>query len=542
MLLTLKIASFWFFGIYRVPWRFFSLKNLLKLAKAHFLAYVLFAVLFMFFGSKIGFLPRSVIAIDFALSILAIGGLRIAKRVWIDFKTVKEKAVIIIGANQKAELAARWLESSIDEHYPIAFYSNSEYTKGSIIYDLPVLNSKELATFIKTKDIHSAILAEECSSDELRKIYNYLNSLGINDIARVNFLDEKDAKLEQINIEDLLAREPKDLDKDTIKNSLFGKDILITGAGGSIGSEIARQCAIYGAKTIIAVDHSEYNLYAICDELQFYNIIPVMQSVCDKPKLLEVFNKYRPEVVIHAAAYKHVPLVEANMLAAVENNIIGTKNTVECAIESGVQKFTLISTDKAVRPTNVMGATKRVCELIVQNIKDAYHSSNIEIAAVRFGNVIGSSGSVVPKFKAQIANGGPITVTHPEIERYFMLISEACELTLQASAIAKGGEIFILDMGERVKIVDLAKKMLELSGKSDEIEIVFTGLRPGEKLIEELLIDDAAETTKYPSIFIAFASKYDYSKLCNQIDNLRNNTDIVNKLKQIVPEFEHKPN
>ncbi|MEY4505378.1 MAG: hypothetical protein RL154_1679 [Pseudomonadota bacterium] len=537
-----KFTSFWIFGIYRVPWRFFGLKNLLKLAKAYFLAYAIFGAFFVAFHSFIGFLPRSVIVIDLALSILAIGSLRIAKRVWFDFQSAKEKPVIIVGANKKGELAARWLDASGEDYFPIAFFSNSPYAKGTIIHDLPVLNSKELVKFIKSKNIDSAILAEDYSSDELRKTYNYLHSIGISNVKKVSFLDEKDAKIEQIRIEDLLAREPKDLDKEVVKNSLVDKTILITGAGGSIGSEIARQCAFYGAKKIIAVDHSEYNLYSICDELQLFDIVPIMQSVCDKPKLLEVFNKFRPDIAIHAAAYKHVPLVEANMLAAIENNIIGTKNTIECAILSGVKKFTLISTDKAVRPTNVMGATKRVCELIVQNIKEAYPNSQTEVAAVRFGNVIGSSGSVVPKFRAQIESGGPITVTHPDIERYFMLISEACELTLQASAIANGGEIFILDMGERVKIVDLAKKMLELSGKTDDIEIVFSGLRPGEKLIEELLIDGAAEKTKYPSIFIACATNYDYELLLEQIEKLRISDNIATEIKNIVPEFEHKIN
>lgn len=542
LLYALKFTSFIFFGIYRVPWRFFGLKNLIKTLKALFAAYALFALFFIFFHSNIGFLPRSVIVIDFALSILAIGGLRILKRIWMDFNNTKEKPIIIIGANKNGELVARWLDANANEGYPAAFLDDNAQASGSIIHDLPVFSSKEIEQFIKKRHIESAILAENKSAAKLRSTYEFLKSVGIRQIKKASFLEGDAAGVEQIKIEDLLAREPKDLDKTVIKNSIHGKIALITGAGGSIGSEIARQCVHYGAKTIVAVDHSEYNLYAICEELKDFKIIGILQNVCDRDRLMNVFKTYKPDIIIHAAAYKHVPLVEANIKSAIENNIIGTKNTIECAIECGAHKFTLISTDKAVRPTNVMGATKRICELIVQNIKQSYPDSTIEIAAVRFGNVIGSSGSVVPKFRAQIASGGPITVTHPQIERYFMLISEACELTLQASAIANGGEIFILDMGERVKIVDLAKKMLELSGKGNEIEIVFTRLRPGEKLIEELLLDDAVEKTKYPSIFIAHASQYDYDILKAQIEKLLSNKNHLEMLKDIIPEFNHKLN
>jgi len=254
--------------------------------------------------------------------------------------------------------------------------------------------------------------------------------------------------------------------------------------------------------------------------------------------LEKTFNKYKPDIVIHAAAYKHVPLVEDNITEAIGNNIIGTKNTIDCSIKHNVKKFVLISTDKAVRPTNVMGTTKRICELYAQNINT---EDNTEIVAVRFGNVLGSSGSVIPKFKSQIAKGGPITVTHPDINRYFMLIPEACELVLQAASIGRGGEIFILDMGEPIKINDLAKKMLELSGRED-IEIVYTGLRPGEKLYEELLIDASDRTTEYESITVAGTTKYDIAKLNLDIYELMASKDKLTKLKEIVPEFSHQVN
>ena len=253
------------------------------------------------------------------------------------------------------------------------------------------------------------------------------------------------------------------------------------------------------------------------------------------PPLDLTFEKYKPQIVIHAAAYKHVPLVEDNISEAILNNVIGTKNSIDCAIKHNVEKFVLISTDKAVRPTNVMGTTKRICELYAQNVKPR----NTEIVAVRFGNVLGSSGSVIPKFKMQISKDGPITVTHPDITRYFMLIPEACELVLQAASIGKGGEIFILDMGEPIKIVDLARKMIELSGK-DNIKIEFTGLRPGEKLFEELLIDDSEANTQYKSITVAGKTFYDIDKLDEDILVLVNCKDKLEKLKLIIPEFKHK--
>ena len=346
------------------------------------------------------------------------------------------------------------------------------------------------------------------------------------------------SQLKNISVEDLLARHPKDLDKSVIENFVKNKIVLITGAGGSIGSEICRQCAKYGAKKLILLDHSEYNLYQIAEELNGkIELSLVMQSVTNKEMLSHTFATHLPDIVLHAAAYKHVPLVEDNITEGIVNNIIGTKNTIDCAIKYGVKKFVLISTDKAVRPTNVMGTTKRICELYAQNVEHF----GTEIVAVRFGNVLGSSGSVIPKFKAQLENGGPITVTHPEITRYFMLIPEACELVLQAASIGNGGEIFILDMGEPIKIIDLAKKMIELSGL-ENIEIKVTGLRPGEKLYEELLINDGDAKTQYDSITVASKTNYDIYKLNQDIFDLVVADDKLSKLKEIVPEFEHKMN
>ena len=338
-------------------------------------------------------------------------------------------------------------------------------------------------------------------------------------------------------MEDLLARHPQDLDKTKIESFIQNKVVLVSGAGGSIGSEICRQCEIFGAKKLILLDNSEYNLYAITEEIRDIETVSVMQSVVNKEDLEKTFKLYKPQIVIHAAAYKHVPLVEANIDEAIRNNILGTKNIIDASIKYGVEKFVMISTDKAVRPTNVMGTTKRICELYAQNS----NGQGTDIVAVRFGNVLGSSGSVIPKFKKQIEEGKNITVTHPEITRYFMLIPEACELVLQAGAIGSGGEIFILDMGEPIKIVDLAQKMIELSGKPN-IKIEFSGLRPGEKLYEELLIDDTDCQTDYESITVAKPTLYDIEKLNHDIYELMNTSDKISKLKEIVPEFNHQRN
>ncbi len=343
-------------------------------------------------------------------------------------------------------------------------------------------------------------------------------------------------QLKPVSLYDLLARDSKNLDKMSVSEFIKDKIVLITGAGGSIGSEIVRQCIKYNAKQLILLDHSEFNLYKVAEENQHKNIKSVLTSVCDRKELEKVFAKYKPNMVFHAAAYKHVPLVEENISKAIENNIIGTKNTIDTAIANNVGSFILISTDKAVRPTNVMGATKRVCELYLQNID----SKNTKLAAVRFGNVLGSSGSVIPKFEEQIKKGGPLTVTHEEITRYFMLIPEACELVLQAGAIAKKAEIFVLDMARPVKILDLAKQFKKLSGRED-VQIKITGLRPGEKLYEELLIDENDISTDYKDIFIGRKTFYDIDKLNMDIDKLLITDDSVKQLQKIVPEFDHRP-
>ncbi len=452
----------------------------------------------------------------------------------------KTKSLVIYGAGKAGLQLQREFLSS--EYKLICFIDDDEILHHRSIDGISIFSREKYSLNYKNRFDLMIIAMPSASQEQIKSIYESMQDKfeKIKILPSMQNILKKELfvkQLKDIGVEDLLARYPKDLDKNAIQNFIKDKIVLITGAGGSIGSEISRQCKAYGAKQLILVDHSEFNLYSILEELQDENIIPIMQSVKDIHILESTFSKYRPQIVIHAAAYKHVPLVEHNILEGITNNIIGTKNTIDLSIKYKVEKFVLISTDKAVRPTNVMGTTKRVCELYAQNVD----SKNTEIVAVRFGNVLGSSGSVIPKFKAQIEAGKNITVTHPEITRYFMLIPEACELVLQAASIGKGGEIFILDMGEPIKIVDLAKKMIELSGRS-EIGIEFCGLRCGEKLYEELLIDDSDKKTQYESITVASPTFFDIEELNKKIEELLVCEDKISKLKEIVPEFDHRLN
>lgn len=537
VLLFIKIVTFTYFRLYRTAWRFFSLYEVKKIILAHIITYTFFTIIFLTFREQMMPLARSIIIIDFMLSLVFITLLRLSKRIIIESgKNTKYKNTLIIGANSSIK---NILNDKLNlEYTPVVIIDENKTLRGTYINNLKVFSFDDIERVIKSRSIEAVIITQNYEQNLLLEIFEIFDSFDISDIKIVNTLSSSDIKeLKDISVEDLLARHPKDLDKDKIEKFIKDKVILITGAGGSIGSEISRQCKKFGAKQLILLDHSEYNLYQITEELKDANIVSVMQTVRKTEFLESTFEKYKPQIVIHAAAYKHVPLVEDNILEGISNNIIGTKNCIDLSIKYEAEKFVLISTDKAVRPTNVMGTTKRVCELYAQNVK----SSRTEIVSVRFGNVLGSSGSVIPKFKAQISTGGPITVTHPDITRYFMLIPEACELVLQAASIGKGGEIFILDMGEPIKIVDLAKKMIKLSGR-DDIKIEFCGLRPGEKLYEELLINDSDKKTEYESITVASKTSYDIEELNKKIDELVVCEDKISKLKEIVPEFNHQLN
>ena len=531
------LASFLLFDDYKLSWSKASTKTgLMKIVLA-LLAFAIYTPILYYFYS----VPFNLLFIDLVFYTFMINILVYVYKYFYSIKgNKKTKSLVIYGAGKAGLQLQREFLSS--EYKLICFIDDDEILHHRSIDGISIFSREKYSLNYKNRFDLMIIAMPSASQEQIKSIYESMQDKFekikiLPSMQNILRKEEFSKQLKDIGVEDLLARYPKDLDKNAIQNFIKDKIVLITGAGGSIGSEISRQCKAYGAKQLILVDHSEFNLYSILEELQDENIIPIMQSVKDIDILESTFSKYRPQIVIHAAAYKHVPLVEHNILEGISNNIIGTKNCIDVSIKYGVEKFVLISTDKAVRPTNVMGTTKRVCELYAQNVD----SKNTEIVAVRFGNVLGSSGSVIPKFKAQIEAGKNITVTHPEITRYFMLIPEACELVLQAASIGKGGEIFILDMGEPIKIVDLAKKMIELSGRS-EIGIEFCGLRCGEKLYEELLIDDSDKKTQYESITVASPTIFDINDLNKKIEELLVCEDKISKLKEIVPEFDHRLN
>ena len=543
-LTAIKIFYFWFLRIYLVPWRFFGLYEARKLFYAHVMAALTFLILF-FLASKIfNPFPRSVIIIDAAISFILIGGIRISKRMFLSEKKniTNNEPCIVVGATSKTFHVLKGMRQKYINYYPVGVVDGRPELVGTYCENYVVRAKSEIPQMIKDSGAKTAIIALALYPDELKQLYDELFAYGLKDIKLFSLLEDESKKIRDVSIEDLLARKPKDLDTKAIENFIKDKIVLVTGAGGTIGSEICKQCLKFGAKRLIMVEHSEFNLYSINEatgadarnELKMINVVY-------RHELEEVFAEFRPEVVVHAAAYKHVPLCEFNPHLAVKNNVIGTKNVIDLSKKYGAKKVVLISTDKAVRPTNIMGTTKRICELYALNSNDA--ASDTQIVAVRFGNVLGSSGSVIPKFKRQIEANEPLTVTHPEITRYFMLVSEACQLVLQAASIAQGGELFVLDMGEPVKIADLAKRMLQLAGK-EELGIKFVGLRPGEKLYEELLIDENDKSTKYQSIFVTHSAKYDLQELSSQIEELSECEDaqVADKLKRIVPEFSHRLN
>ena len=530
------LASVFIFNDYSLSWSKASQKSFIIKSMVYIAAFVVYMP---FFYGKVRF---SFLASELFLYLFSINFIMYMYYYIINkSRVIKTKSVVIYGAGR----AGIKLESEfIDTQYKVKYFvDDDKIIQNRSIDGIRVISKQKLKDKIGEEKFDLLVIAmPSAKQSRIKEIYNNL-SIYFKAIQVLPSLDEIlegknfTTQLKDISVEDLLARHPQDLDKEKIVSFIKDKTILVTGAGGSIGSEICRQCEKFGAKKLILLDHSEYNLYKIAEEINNIESIPVMQSVVDKDSLNKTFESHKPDIVIHAAAYKHVPLVESNIEEGILNNIIGTKNVVDMSIIHHAQKVVLISTDKAVRPTNVMGATKRICELYAQNS----NGNGTDIVAVRFGNVLGSSGSVIPKFKSQIENGQNITVTHPDITRYFMLIPEACELVLQAGAIGTGGEIFILDMGEPIKIVDLAKKMIELSGR-DDIKVEFSGLRPGEKLYEELLIDDSDAKTEYESITVAGKTEYDIVKLNQDIVELISAKDKIAKLKEIVPEFNHRVN
>ncbi|MCX2683212.1 nucleoside-diphosphate sugar epimerase/dehydratase [Campylobacter sp. MIT 21-1685] len=536
ILLVLKIIFFFVLKIYKVAWRFFSLSEARKIFFALVLAESCFLIIFSFYADFFNPFPRSVVGIDFVLSYMFIGALRISKRMLVDFRPSLTKEsqnpCIVVGATSKALHLLKGAKEGSLHLFPVAVVDARNELLGTYCDKFKIENKTKIKEYVKD-GVKTAIIALELGQEELKSLFEELVSYGIADIKIFSFTRNK---ARNITIEDLLARKPKDLDDSAVAEFLKNKIVLVTGAGGSIGSELCKQCMKFGAQHLIMVEHSEFNLYKINEQLSAFSkkITPIMLSILDEKALDELLRRTKPDLILHAAAYKHVPLCEKNPHSALLNNIFGTKILTDLAKKNGVKKFVMISTDKAVRPTSIMGCSKRVCELYTLGCND----TNFEVACVRFGNVLGSSGSVIPKFQEQIATNKALTVTHPDIVRYFMLVSEAVQLVLQASAIAKGGELFVLDMGEPVKILDLAKKMLVLSNRQD-LPIKITGLRPGEKLFEELLIDKNDVQTKYESIFVAKNETIDMQILNAQIQQLKNEKEIETVLKEIVPEFQH---
>ena len=513
------ILIFFITGVYKSVLRFIDL-TLIYLLLNSILISVLFITFFVsifFFSGLVSDLPTVNLGVLIILlsSTLIIAVRLIANRLLTDGRYLKK--VVIFGAGSAGRQLAGALRVS-SEMKPVAFMDSNKSLHNTYIAGIKVLHPKHLRKLVTKGKIDEVLIAIPSASKStlrnlLEEIENYSIKVrilpGLSELAQGKVLV---SELKEVNLQDLLDRFEIEANQILINKNIEDKVVLITGAGGSIGSEISRQVAENNPKKVILLDVNEYALYSIKKEIEGFgkgiDLYAVLASVNNKKRILEVCNAFKVNTVYHAAAYKHVSLVEENPFEAVSNNIQGTKLCAEAAIEAKVETFVLISTDKAVRPTNIMGATKRFAELILQTL--AVNAST-RMTMVRFGNVMGSSGSAIPLFQEQIKEGGPVTVTHPEVIRYFMSIPEAAELVIQAGAMGKGGEVFVLDMGEPVKIYELAKRLINLSGMEvmdndnpeGDIEIIFTGLRPGEKLYEELLIGDNVSTTEHKQIFRA---------------------------------------
>ncbi|MYL30771.1 SDR family NAD(P)-dependent oxidoreductase [Halobacillus halophilus] len=520
-------------GMYKKKWRYASTEELIGIIAVVSLSILSSALIQVV---AFGEMYERALVITWMLHILLLGGVRF---VWQYYKTYgltinpklkKAKIVkhdpsrqrtLIVGAGSAGRMLARQMKNSNEVDADLIGFVDDDVTMHHLVVaNLPVLGStnqiKEIAEKHHVNHIVMAMpsVEHERVKDIIRNAKQVVQNVQtlpmIEDIALGNISVNQ---IRDVQIEDLLGREPVELDIDTIESEVKGRTVMVTGAGGSIGSEICRQLVKFQPARLILLGHGENSIYTIHMELKQLGLdtelVTVIADVQDRDRIFQVVEDYHPSYIYHAAAHKHVPLMEANPKEAVKNNVIGTKNVAEAAHYAGVKAFVLVSTDKAVNPPNVMGATKRIAEMVVQNLG---RQSQTKFVAVRFGNVLGSRGSVIPLFKKQIAAGGPLTVTHPDMTRYFMTIPEASRLVLQAGALARGGEVFVLDMGEPVKIVDLAKNLIHLSGFTEEqIPIQFSGIRPGEKMYEELLSDkEVNKKPVFPKIFIGKTVEFDY--------------------------------
>jgi FlaA1/EpsC-like NDP-sugar epimerase len=519
VVVVLQAALFWRFGLYRGIWRYASLHDLRLIAVAVAVAALGVPALLVLLRLAAP-VPRSVFLLDPLLLVLMMGGSRMAYRAWKEGRVaslakVQATPVLILGAGDAAAALIRELSAKRDWR-AVGLLDDSDGKQGRHIHGVAVRGRlPDVAKVASELEVEHAIIAMPSVSHTLRRrAVRLATQAGLKVLTVPSFDDIVSGKvtvsqLREVELDDLLGRDPVRLDGAVLSGFLSGKTVMVTGAGGSIGAELCRQIARFGPARMILFELSEYALYQV--EQEFRRTFPALPIVCavgdtrNRARVEQILRQYRPRIVFHAAAYKHVPLMEeVNAWEAVQNNVFGTCVLATAAERAGVEQFVLISTDKAVNPVNVMGASKRLAEMVCQGLQ---REVGIRYIMVRFGNVLGSAGSVIPKFRQQIAEGGPVTVTHPDITRYFMSIPESAQLVLQAGAMGRGGEIFVLDMGEPVRIVDLAREMIRLSGLRDgEIEIVFTGLRPGEKLYEEVLADDERTLpTPHPKLRIARA-------------------------------------
>ncbi|MCA0987032.1 polysaccharide biosynthesis protein [Alkalihalobacillus algicola] len=520
-----------YYKMYKRAWEYASIGELIIILKAVSLSVIVAALCQYVFMQDIFF---RVLASTWMIQLFLISGTRFSWRIYQERNSLKSykqmKPTLIVGAGCAGTLVARQLKYNQESGLqPVAFIDDDKRKQNLDIMCLPVVGGTDsLTENVEKLGIETIVIAiPSLSKKELHKIYQECNKTNATTQMIPMFEDLVTGKvsvsdIRNVEIGDLLGRPSIQLDTDSIEKLVKGNVILVTGAGGSIGSEICRQLSSYQPSQIILLGHGENSIYSIEMELNTNfgtdtRFTTEIADIKDREKILKLMVHYRPKAVFHAAAHKHVPLMERNPEEAIKNNVYGTRNVAEAADVAGVETFVMISSDKAVNPTSVMGATKRIAEMIVQNLDK---KSKTRFVAVRFGNVLGSRGSVIPLFKEQIRKGGPVTITHPEMERYFMTIPEASKLVLQAGALAKGGEIFVLDMGDPVKILDLAHNLIRLSGLSaDDIGIEFTGMRPGEKLYEELLNDyEVREKQIYPKIYIGKSVEVNVNEVIERVD------------------------
>lgn len=563
LVLAATIPVFLVFRLYSFTWSYVSIGDLLLLARALFTSALLTGALFVLFrGAEFftGF-PRSVFSITYLLLFLFMGGLRLSKRAYLQWaadhrsRASKERTLIAGASDEGEEILRSILQSQKSSYFPIGFVDVHSSRVGATIHGVRVLGKiEDMEQIVQEYEVETLIIAlPSRSSAQIRMAAELGRKSGLQKIQIVPPLSEliggqiSIRDLRQVQVEDLMGREQVALDEEAIREFIVKKRILITGAAGSIGAELVRQIARFSPGKMILIDQDETGMFWISRELQNrFAQVPqhsFIADIRDEQKMRSILEAHRPDIIFHAAAYKHVPLMEEQADEAVKNNIFGTLTVASLAIEYGLERFVFISTDKAVNPTSVMGATKRVGEMICQMLNGRDHT---KFVSVRFGNVLESRGSVIPIFREQIKKGGPVTVTHPDMQRYFMSTPEACLLVLEAAAIGNGGEVFVLDMGKPIKIIDLAKEMIRLSGyePDKDIPIVFTGERPGEKFFEDVLTaEEGTQATKNEKIFVAKLSPVEESRLRGALELLQkavpagNKEEIIRMLQSIVPNY-----